>query len=291
MSITSTKDIIAAYNAGKHHTQRFFKNAGTTGDAHWQDWSFTSGQPAYDARIGDALAFTPFTAAGNDAIYFPSKGASETRHIVELGVYCTASGTGQLTVQCQIYDLLGVYPLIDGDSTDLQSMDNSLTLPRYTNGVGVRAILVNHVSPVVTAGNQININYIDADNVSRSMSVFSAAFGLGKASFTIESTGTSTGALYLPTDGRGVKSITDITCVTAPGGLWAIYLVQPIEEINWQGGAASVTNTIFAEKHVASTSSFLMPKIEDGAWLGMFYMPNGSSRTVALFGYCKFVWG
>lgn len=37
--------------------------------------------------------------------------------------------------------------LIDGDSTDPQEFDNTLTLPRYTDGNGLRLVLVNHVAP------------------------------------------------------------------------------------------------------------------------------------------------
>lgn len=289
--IRSPKDVSDAFTSGRVHLQRFFKNAGVAGDTQWQDWSYTSGQPAYDARIGDALTFTPTVATRNDAIYFPGISAGLERRLASVGVYTTAGGTGQLTVDLQMYDLLGVYPLIDGDSTDAQPMDNTEALPRYSDGVGVRAILVNHVAPVVSAGSGAVIGYVDADNVSRSMTVFTTLAGLGKASFSMDAAGASTGQLYLPSVGRGIKSITDLTFTTAPGGLWAIYMVRPIDNVTWQGGVAGVTQTVFSVKDNAPMASFNMPKIEDGAWLGFFYMPNGSARTVALFGHCTFIWG
>lgn len=289
--LRSPKDISDAVSSGRIHIQRFFKNAGVAGDTQWQDWSYASGQPAYDARIGDALAFTPTIATRNDAIYFPGIASGQERCLLNMGMYTTAGGTGQLSVDFQLYDLLGIYPLIDGDSTDAQAMDNTSTLPRYTNGVGVQAILVNHVAPVLSAGSPVTINYVDADDVSRSTTVYTTSAGLGKASFSMDSAGVSTGQLYLPMDGRGVKSITDLTFTTAPGGLWAIYLVKPIDMITWQGGLAAVTQTSFSMQDNASMEAFNLPKIEDGAWLGYFYMPNGSARTVALFGYCTFIWG
>lgn len=292
MAIESLKDIAEAVSAGKFHSQRFLKNAGLAGDGQWQDWAYASGQPAYDSRIGDALTFTAITAERNDAIFFPSIAAGETRHLLGMRLYLTAGGTGQLNASYEMYDLLGVYPLIDGDNTDPQPMDNTASLPRYTDGVGVRAVLVNHVSPGVVAGCLATIDYTDSDDTARSVSVYTTLDGLGKASWTPASAGTSAmGNLYLPTDGNGVKTVTNVTFTTAPGGLWCIYLVRPIARIDWQGGLAAVTNTVFSEKCLCVQESFNLPRIYDGAHLGFFYMPNGSSRTVACFGTAAFIWG
>ena len=289
--IQSAKDINDAFSAGRFHTQRFMKNAGSTGDSQWQDWAFASGQPAYDARIGDALAFTPQIATRNDAIFFPAISAGQTRHLAGLRAYVTSGGTGQLNVECEMYDLLGVYPLIDGDNTDLQPMDNTESLPRYADGVGVQAVLVNHVAPAITAGCATTINYVDADDVERAITVYTSTFGAGKSSWAFDTLGVSTGALYLPISGRGIKSVTDLTFAVAPGGLWAIYLVRPIQRVNWRGGLAAVTQTVYTEKCFCLEDSFNLPRIYDGAHLGFFYMPNGSSRSVSLFGSASFIWG
>lgn len=292
MPITTPTDIADAYAAGRSHTQRFLKNAGLAGDGQWQDWAFASGQPAYDARIGDALTLTPVVASRNDAIFFPEIAVGQTRHLAELSVYPAANSAGQLTVSYEMYDLLAVYPLIDGDNTDQQEMDNAAALPRYADGVGVRAVLVNHVAPGVAAGSPVFIAYRDSDNIARTLTVYATLDGLGKSAWTFLPAGTSsTGSLYLPTEGRGIKSITAATFTTAPGGLWCIYLVKPIARIDWQGGAAGVQNTVFSVKNFATGNAFDFPRIYDGAHLSFFYMPNGSGRTVATFGNASFVWG
>jgi hypothetical protein len=292
MSITSTRDIAEAISSGRVHTQRFFKNSGLVGDNEWQDWSYTSGQPAYDARIGlSALTFSPYSAAGNDAIYLPPVAAGEERHVVGVTLTSIAGNVDQFGITAELYDLLGVYPLIDGDSTDQQTMDNSLTLPRYEDGVGVYAVLVNHVAPSITAGCLVGISYVSADGNSRSMQVYTLADGINKANSTLHSAGTSQGMLYLPSDGGGVKEITSLTFNTAPGGLWAIYLVKPINRISTQAGANGVNRAVFSEKCLCSTESFNLPRIYDGAWLGFFYMPSGTNeRTVSLFGSITFLW-
>lgn len=292
MSVSTPKDIADAFSAGRVHTQRFLKNAGLAGDGAWQDWAYASGQPAYDARIGDALTLTPIVASRNDAIYFPPIAAGETRHLFGMRVYPTAGGAGQLNVSYEMYDLLGVYPLIDGDNTDAQPMDNSASLPRYVDGRGVRAVLVNHVAPGVVQGCAVTIEYTDADDVSHTVTVYTTLDGLGKSAWTQRAAGTAAaGCLYLPCDGPGVKRIDSVTFAAAPGGLWCIYLVKPLTCIDWQGGLAAVTQTVFSEKDLCSQQSFDLPRVYDGAHLGFFYLPNGSARTVATFGTASFIWG
>jgi hypothetical protein len=288
MAIQSIKDVADAYSQGRWHTQRFLKNAGLAGDGAWQDWSYASGQPAFDARIGDALTLTPMVATRNDAIWFPPVGTDMERKLAGLRVYCTAGGTGQLSVEFQMYDLLAVYPLIDGDSTDPQAMDNTALLPRYADGVGVKTVLVSHVAPALSQAN-FTINYTDADDTSRSMTGITTVNNVGIAAWNLG--GTVTCPLYLPSDGRGVKQIDDITFASAPGGLWCIYMVKPLCAVHWRGGLASVTQTVMTEKCLCAEDGFRMPRIYDGAWLGFFYMPNGSARTVASYGTATFIWG
>jgi hypothetical protein len=267
------------------------KNAGQAGNDDWQDWSYASGQPAYDARIGSgALTFAPYTAVNNDAIYFPPIAAGEERHIAGISVYTGPGGNDQLGASLEMYDLLGVYPLIDGDSTDQQDMDNTLTLPRYTDGVGVRVALVNHVAPAVTTNCLTTINYIDADDVASSVQVYTRADGINRTNFTAASGG-GRGGIYLPMDGRGVKSITSITFASAPSGLWALYLLVPLARIANIGGLAGANQSVFSEKCLCTTESFNLPRVYDGAWLGFFYLTfTGTSRTATLFGNVTFIW-
>ena len=285
--ITSMRDVVLAQDEGRYHSQRFIKNAGTIGDSQWQDWSFASGQPAFDARIGAALAFNPFVAQRNDAIYFPPKLLGQERKLFEIDCVTTAGGSGQISVDFAIYDLLGVYPLIDGDSTDVQPMDNERVLPRFATGEGVMAVLVNHVAPVVTASDMI-VNYTSSKGQVHSVTWRATANGQNKVCYTTAGVGTS-GPLYcgLASGDTGIISINDIQFTTAPGGLWAIYLCKPLANFANVSQGLSVTT----ERNFLLSNGFKAPTIEDGAWLGMFYMPNGGARTVAMHGNMHFVWG
>ena len=152
--IDSYGAVLSAFDEGRVHTQSFLKNNGTFGDLHWQDWAMSSGKPAYDARIGQSGAFNPVVAQGNDALYFPGIGTGMERRLAMITLNPRASNSAQATVQFYLYDLVGTYPLIDGDSTDPQDFDNTRTLPRYADGEGLRLVLVNHVAPAVQNGGQ-----------------------------------------------------------------------------------------------------------------------------------------
>ena len=152
MSIRSLSDTNSAYDDGRFHVQRFYKaNNTAVADGRWIDWAYAAGQPAYDSRIGTAGKFNPYVAARNDAIWFPDIPSGMHRHMKRIVLRTQASGTNQATTDAILYDLLGVYPLIDGDSTDAQDFTNDDPLPRYADGVGIFPVLVNHVAPALAA--------------------------------------------------------------------------------------------------------------------------------------------
>ena len=289
MPITCLRDINESFNEGRTHTQRFFKNASTTGDLQWIDWAFASGQPAYDARIGTAGTFNPIVAARNDAIYFPEITSGQHRHIVGLNVRTAAGGTNQAICSMILYDLLGVYPLIDGDSTDEQIMDNSSPLPRYASGEGVLAVMVNHVSPMISAANG-TMNYTDDAGASKTTAIRVALTGQNKVVTAIPGTG-ALGALNIPlaSGSKGIRSVDSVTFTGAPGGLFAIYMIKPIITVLNCDGLLTAEK-VFTEKCLCAHNGWNMPRIYDGAHLGFFMMPNGSSRAISVFGDATFVW-
>jgi hypothetical protein len=294
MAIRTTGDIANAFAAGRWHSQRFFKNTQASGlDNAWYDWSFASGQPAYDARVGTALTRTPFSAAGNDAIWFPTIGAGQERRLAGLTFWSTASGNGQTYVDAAMYDLVAVYPLIDGDSTEQQILVNTAPLPRYTDGVGLRAVIVNHVAPSIQAVTGGSITYTDADGVQRTTNFGIQNNGLNRAcsrSNTASAGGTAD--LYMDLNApRGVRSIDSLTFSTLPGGLWAIYLVKPIAFISHRAGVDLQASPVMTESCFCAERSFDLPLIPDGATLGFFTLGNGGRIITTIYGSARFIWG
>ena len=293
--INSHSDLLNAYDSGRHHCQRVLKNAGSTGDTHWLDWSFASGQPAYDARIGPALALLPIVATGNDAIYFPSIPATQTRHLHRVTMRPQANNASQASIDFALYDLVAVYPLIDGDSIDPQEMDNTLALPRYSDGAGLRLVMVNHVAPGVQNGRML-LEYTDGGGVDRTADLGVPNLGVNKCVSGVQaSLSTTPGPLFLSLEGNGVQRVNRITYTVPPGGLHCIYVVKPLAQFtHWHDALlqADVTGVKAAiEVDFALKDGWRLPIIKDGAHLGFFYRPNGGGRTVTMFGDLEFIWG
>jgi hypothetical protein len=287
MAIKSLSDVNAAFDAGRFHVQRFQKNAGTAHASKWADPSYASGQPPYDARVGTAATFTPAIAQKNDAIYFPAITAGMHRHLVEAQVW-TNQNTYNGPISVQFFDLLGYYPLLDGDSNDLQACDNTQTLPRYTDGVGVQMVMVNHIAPALQNG-LVTIEYVNSDDVVQTITVDIPNNGQNlvcSGSTNVVGNVSSTINIPLGDGAKGVKQINSIQHITAPGGLHCIYLVR------FLGSMVLGDNLVTAEKNFVTGKAFAPPRIYDGAWIGWFDMLalNGTARTVAWFGNLTFAW-
>jgi len=294
MTIRSAGDLADAYDNGRWHIQRFFKNAmANAGDGSWIDWAYASGQPGYNARVGTANTFTPEVAIRNDAIWFPDIPAGMERRLTGIGFYTSATQSNQTNVEALLYDLVGYYPLIDGDSTDLQTMDNTLTLPRYTDGVGVRAVIVNHVAPQITSGGTHTIIYADADGTERTTTFGIQNAGVNRANSRIPSAAAgASGDMFMALPGRGVRNVKSIQYATAPGGLQCIYLIKPISYVSHRAGADIQNSPVFTQKCLCAEESLALPVIPDGASLGFFLLANGSARTIGgVSGTLTFAWG
>jgi hypothetical protein len=292
--IRSVRDIVSAYEAGRSHTQRVIKTgASRTGDSQWQDWSFTAGQPGYDARVGTEGRFNPFVASGNDAVYFPPIPSDMERRLAGVTYLGTASGIDQVSRQFQLYDLLGVYPLIDGDSAETQEFDNTQTLPRYATGNGVYAVLVNHISPTIASGTGTMV-YMSCDGTEKTTTFGIRNVGVNKVVGAVNSSSATDANLFIPlADGcHGVRNVKSVTLSGGTSGLFAIYLVKPIEVFSDLTGITGVSVSTFSELCTCSERAFRLPKIEDGAWLGLFYMPLGGSRAISqVHAEFTFIWG
>jgi len=279
-------DFATAFDQGRWHLQRFLKNAGTAHQTQWADPTFASGQPAYDARVGTAATFTPCIAQKNDAIYFPGIDPAMERRLTSVSMrtnQSTYNGPGSVV----LYDLLGYYPLIDGDSADIQTCDNPATLPRYADGNGVQLVIVNHVAPALVDGVVI-INYVDRFDNLKTVTTRVRNQGQNLVSSSANSTSAAGGSLFVGLqEATGIKQIIDVQYTTPPGGLHCFYLVRPLATM------VLGDNQIFAEREFVQQNGLHAPRVYDGAWLGFFDMTanGGTARAVNWFGHFTFAWG
>ena len=283
--LRTLSDFNAAFESGRWHTQRFIKNAGINTSNRWIDWTFASGQPLYDAKTGTAGSFTPLVAVKNDAIWFPGIDASMERRLTGMTIRSsTAGGPGSAIV----FDLLGYYPLVDGDSPDTQTFDNSALLPRYADGAGVFPVLVSSVAPSTQDGIG-TYTYIGTDDVERTSPAFRFQnTSLNGVVSTVPANATpGEGSIAMPMQGgiQGCKAVTSLTYTQPPGGLAAIYMVRVLGTCLFNGNQSLAT-----EKQFLLHNGLLAPRIFDGAYINLFYR-YGTGASADFFGEFTFAWG
>lgn len=294
MALRSMRDIALAFAEGRTHLQFGYKNSGVTGDNFFQDWAYVGGLPGINPRIGTALTWTPQVAEKNQAIYFPPAGPGEDIIITEWGMRTNSSSTNQTATYCMLFDLLGYYPLIDGDSTDEQELTGS-GLPRYADGVGVQMALVNHLVPQAAAA-VTKLTYTDCENTEQTVQFSTQNNGQNKVcSAPLTSAGgISSGiSLTIPTAGacRGVKAANRIQFATAPSGLFCLYFFRPLAYLPTISPGIIDNPRPWAITDFGFKNGLNFPRIYNGAHLSFFHQPISAGRSSSCAYYLNFARG
>jgi hypothetical protein len=168
MPFRSVAEVANAVEQGRHHIQHFFRTGvpGSFGTSNiFGDASIgSSGPPVYNAYLGTALEATQLIGQRNQGIYTGPTLPTQERYL--LSVSLTQAGTGGFFPSVYFLDYLMFYPYIDCDSVDEQILDNPVSLPRYTDGEGVRMAFFSQ-TPSTGAGNSITVNYTNQDGVAK----------------------------------------------------------------------------------------------------------------------------
>lgn len=255
------------------------------GANRWCDLTMGAGTPKYNAYIGSQLTATALQNAGNDGIYLgPNPPAGQKRYL-----HRWIAGTVGTSVPATVLlaDYVLHYPLIDGDDTAEQVMDNTVTLPRHTTGEGLRMMAV--CTTPMTANAVMTVNYTNQAGVAGRISTSALAFNtVVGALLSSGNTSASANAVspFLPFDNgdTGVRSIESVTLTSASGGFFALVLVKPITNI-----VLRETRTYRETYPLLDASS--LSSIENGAYLGMLLLTAANGTPVTFRGALDFVWG
>jgi len=253
------------------------------GQYRFADFTMGGGTPKYNAYVGSQLEATPLVGSGNNGIYCgPTPPTGMTKHLINwqqrIGDANFAGGIFYLL------DYLMFYPLIDGDSTDDQIMDNTATIPRYSGG----QVMLVCTTPI-SASASVTVNYTSDKGVVQAKM------------FTIEAQSVAGGLVNSPkvaaTPGRipfmtlqdgdtGVSQINSVTLSTPCGGFFAAVIVEPLALLSMLTGPQQLT-----EKNMMRHQPAL-PRIMDGAYLGIIGSNGGASQAVVpMTGHLHFAWG
>lgn len=264
-------------------------SAATTTNA-WIDYSYFAGSPAANFYASAPSVAAPVEASRG--IYVPTV-APATQHLQRLTVMTANTGSAvnarQRLILC---DYLLYYPFIDTDAVgEQQDLDNTVTIPRYTNG-RVVAVAQSAASTIGT----FTFTYTNQSGVSGRVSPAMRTFAVAGGGQIVNADGGGTSYnpyCLLAAGDSGVRSIQSVTFTAAGGGLMALVIVKPILNGYVTQECRTTTGVAFgaADEFMSVIHAAGAPLIKDGAVLNFFAEGTaGSLASSQLIGTLDTFW-
>jgi hypothetical protein len=256
----------------------------TTAAGTWCDLSYSPGSPPANFYATEPLVAATLNSTkgiDNGGAVTPDRKFVKKLHVV-------SASTGFQSSTLMLCDYLLYYPFIDGDETSTQSLDNTVTLPRYTSGSGVQAMLVSQGA--YTGNVNFTISYTNQAGVSGRTSPVVTTNTTATAA-TIVNSGTAAGSrgpfIPLQSGDTGIRSVESITFAAPNGGILSLVLVKPIYDI----GIEEVTAVFATPSQLDNFYDHMSGEtIEDGAYLNFICLPNASLAAGVLTGMLVTTW-
>lgn len=248
----------------------------------WFDLSMSPGRPVpkYWFDAPPAVAKGIFYSTDGGLEHGGGVAPAEKYLRLTTGIATAATALPLTMVLC---DYLLYYPSIDDSVLDEQVMDNTVTLPRYTDGEGVQVIAVSVAGR--TGGARFYFTYTNSQGVSGrvSQTVFqNSAAALGTLQNSANSGSLSSPFIGLQDGDTGVRSIDSVFMLDADVGLMTLILVKPLGTSVIREITAPVEKDYFMEAGV-------IPRVYDDAYLSFLCLPQGTLAATALMGDIKTV--
>jgi hypothetical protein len=285
MSFNSIGQVIDSELSGKVRDYIWRKTPSqATTSGIWFDLSMSPGMPTpkywFDATPLTARAITQSLDGG---LYHGPNVSPSSKYLRKITTQ--ASAVTALPMNAILCDYLIYYPTIDDGTTDEQVMDNTVTLPRYTDGKGVQMIAVT--TGARTGGQSFTVKYTNQDGVTGRISqtvTQNTATTLGSITTSNRAINNGASAYISLQDGdSGVRAVESVTMNNVDTGIFSIILVKPLVQ------------TTFREITVPYEKDFMIPtsdliKIEDNAFLNFLCLPLGTLAATVLRGDLKVIW-
>ena len=291
---TSQDSIINALTVdGKGYRSDWQKSTFAT-TAHtaglWYSLFRGGGNPAADTIMGTGtnLAFQALTDATTNATGIQHGGNVTDYKVLLNAAAQTAAGTVAPCV-LMLVDLLGFYNITTVTTTGAQVLNNTVTLPRYTDGAGVQAFITP--TTVMGAGvPNISLGYTNSAAVGSRATPATLPIGNTAAAVTsIVYSGTGNGKygpfMPLQAGDSGIRSVQTINLSASyVSGVLNLVLCKPLVTL------PITTLGVTAERDLVNQFAS-MPKIYNGACLA-WLMLAGAATPVAspLSGHLEFGW-
>ena len=256
----------------------------------WYSLMRGGGNPAADTILGTGtnLAFQALSDAVATASGIPHGGNVGGYKVLLSAAAQTAAAT---TAPCvlMLVDMLGFYNITSVTTTGAQTLNNTVTLPRYTDGAGVQAFLTP--STVMGAATpNITLNYTNSAGTAGKATPVTLPIGNSAAAVTsVVYSGTGSGKygpfIPLAAGDAGIRSVQSINLSASyVSGVLNLVLCKPIMTL------PITTLGVTAERDLVNQFAS-MPRIYDGACLN-WLMLAGAATPVAspLSGHLEFGW-
>lgn len=282
--LQSIAGIADAYEAGQHWSGFWRRGAPAMTSGVWTDMTYAAGIPV--ANYYAAAPYISATLSAADGInHGPAVNAAGFRKYLHKALLMPVAAIGQASFI--VHDIVMFYPFVDGDGGE-QPLDNQITIPRY-GGVGCKIMLVSQGAGVANAVNT-QITYTSADDVQRTMTVFTANSGSAGQCISAPPPGTacavSNGLPYLPlvSGDRGVKRVDSVNMLSGCGGIFAVVICKPLGIISMQINETTPIEVDFMRDR------FRTNEIEDGAYIGIAGVSSTTATPATLHGQFDFIW-
>lgn len=274
MGFSSFDDLINEVTVnGKLNRYDFSKTSAVTAAiGRWYDMSLQNGLPvAQPYTAGTNLAFTALSDTTGTGIWHGGNVSPDTKHLLNIGAF--GNTPTSVPSVLQLCDILGYYPITTVTTTGNQTLNNTVTLPRYTTGAGVRAYLVARAT--MGAGTPtIQMSYTNQAGVAgKTIPVTVTAVTTAVSGHIVNSDPTANhyGAfLPLAAGDSGIRSIQSINLsATMTSGSLALVLCRPL---------TSLPITVLGVQSERNLLNQLpsMPQIVDGANLNFLMFTGGA---------------
>lgn len=279
--IKCAADIARAYDEGGYHLQPFIKVwASTFNTANaWFDGTLSGNFPRASYYAADDLVFSEYPT-GNHLSFFHGGDVAPNQKILRT-INLHGSAAGLAPSRYILCDYLGFAGGISWETNEEQLIDNTFTIPRYTDGKGVQAIMVQLFGSNANA--VYTINYRNTNDVDvTSPTITANALGTGGLQHG-QTTATYQPFINLAKGELGIKRVNSVTVSSLGAGIAVLVLVKPIAEIIFRDITSPVEVDFLTDK-------FETPIIYDGAKLNFLITGSASLAGLLTRGYLEFIW-
>jgi len=243
-------------------------------------------------NTGTNLAFQAVsdTTTGAWGIQHGGNVSPATKHIINASAYTAAATTAPCVLM--LVDLLGFYRVSSVTTITAQTLNNTVTLPRYTDGAGVQAFMWNtNTTAMGAATPNLSINYTNSNGTASR--VTPAVLPVGKtaaANGLVLYSGTGAGKYWpflpLQSGDAGIRSIQSVTISSSyVSGEFSIGLCKPLITL-------PITTLGVASERDLMNQVPSMPQIVDGANLiWMIYHGAATPVNSAIYWHLDLAWG